>query len=198
MFWTLGKYLLKHVVFKWHKMSYHLLRSVDLRISILMVRRGRPNLKTWSKFSPCWSVPLREATLGGMSERPVWYPAPSHYPSPSLSLPSVSSSTSPFCHLLLLLRCASSCAVPSDRIERNTWGGGKKELIRKPVWSEIWIFYQYYIWLETFNVLECIGADCISILSDDTQNGWAGTVRRTFFSFKGLIIRDLNFLNNVS
>ncbi len=164
MFWALGKYLLKHVVFKWHKMSYHLLRSVDLRISILMVRRGRPNLKTWSKFSPYWSVPLREATLGGMSERPEWYPAPSHHPSPSLSLPSISSSTSPFCHLLL--RCASSCAVPSDRIERNTWGGRKKELIRKPVWSEIWIFYQYSIWVETLNRFDCIGA--VSVLSVDT------------------------------
>lgn len=89
MFWVSRKYLLKHIVLEWHKLSYHLLRSVDLWFYVLMVRSeshlARPKLidRLWPSIGPS-----RGPLSGGMSERLEWYSAPSHNPSLSLPLPS--------------------------------------------------------------------------------------------------------------
>ncbi len=121
MFWALGKYLLKHVVFKWQKMSYHLYTSeFPSSWSDVADQTSRPGLSSAHADRFPYGRPLLVGWANGLSGFRL-FPSSLSF---SLSLPSVSSSTSPFC-LLLLLRCASSCAEPSDRIERNTWEGRK-------------------------------------------------------------------------
>ncbi len=172
-------------------MTEDVVPPVHLWISILMVRRGQPNLKTWSKFSPCWSVPLREATLGGMSERPEWFPAPSHHPSPSLSL----STFHLFLHLTILpppppQMCLFMCRAKWSDREKHL--RGKKTLIRCDyLWSSINIPFG---WKDStrLNVLALISSQYY--LSTHKMD----ELEVSFFSFKGLIIRDFNFLNYVS
>ncbi len=187
MFWALGKYLLKHVVFKWQKMSYHLYTSeFPSSWSDVADQTSRPGLSSARADRFPYGRPLLVGWVNGLSGFRLL---------PIIPLLLSLSTFRLFLHLTILpppppQMCLFMCRAKWSDREKHL--RGKKTLIRCDyLWSSINIPFG---WKDStrLNVLALIASQYY--LSTHKMD----KLEVSFFSFKGLIIRDFNFSNYVS